>query len=171
MKSFFITGLPRSRSAWLANLFTTDQTLCWHDKPFSESLLENPRRVGFAGPELVKQFSDITKLLPEAPWIVVLRDQAEALASFKHWAGDLLPQDDIVLKFWKERCHVLSMICPHSNVQTVNYSELDLEPVCRDIWRWLLPDIGFDSERWKLLNGLNVQQDINKNLHRWQLAQ
>ncbi len=30
--NFLIIGLPRSRTAWLANFLTTDQTLCYHDK-------------------------------------------------------------------------------------------------------------------------------------------
>jgi hypothetical protein len=31
MTPFFITGLPRSRTAWLANFFTTDHSFCYHD--------------------------------------------------------------------------------------------------------------------------------------------
>lgn len=29
--NFFITGLPRSRTAWLANFFSTGDVFCWHE--------------------------------------------------------------------------------------------------------------------------------------------
>ena len=29
--NFFITGLPRSRTAWLANYFSTGDVFCWHE--------------------------------------------------------------------------------------------------------------------------------------------
>ena len=32
MTPFFITGLPRSRTAWLANFFTTQTAFCFHDR-------------------------------------------------------------------------------------------------------------------------------------------
>lgn len=157
---FFITGLPRSRSAWLSNLFTTDQTVCHHDKPYEEHLLVNPRRVGFSGPEIAAQFTEIRKQHPECPWVVVLRNAGEALTSLKHWAGDLLPQDDVVDVFWKERVHLIAHICTHANVQTVSFEGLNDEINTRLIWAHLLPGIAFDLERWKLLCGLNVQQQL-----------
>lgn len=162
MNPFFVTGLPRSRTAWLANLFTTDQTICWHDRRFEEALTINPKRVGFSGPELVTQFEHIRELFPKSPWLVVLRNADEALTSFKLAAGDLLPQDDLLLKFWKDRCHLLSQICTHANVTTVAFSELNNEEVIRAIWARILPDIAFDVQRWEMLSKLNVQQTIKE---------
>jgi hypothetical protein len=151
----------------MANWLSTDASICWHDRKYSKELLDSPKIVGFSGPELVVQFEEIRDEVPDAEWVVVLRNEAEALASFKRWAGDLLPQDDIVDKFWKERCHTLSMVSSHANVTLVDYNDLDNQEVCEGIWRTLLPMIPFDPERWKLLNELNVQQHLEKNLNKW----
>lgn len=166
---FFVSGLPRSRTAWLANWFTTDASICWHDRPFDRSLVESSHKpfVGFSGPELVVQFDEIRKHFPISPWLMILREEAQALASFREFAGDLLPQDDIVEKFWRQRCHTVSLICSHSNVVTYSFDDLESEAKCQEIWLRMLPDIEFDSERWNLLNDLQVQQDLNKNLKKW----
>lgn len=158
-KPFFISGLPRTRTAWLSNLLTTDQTLCFHDTRFFDYLLVNPRRVGFSGPELVTQFDEIAAAFPEAPWVIVLRNKDEALNSFKLWAGDLLPQDDVLEIFWRNRAHAVSGLCKHPNVFTVSYEMMDDEIIAREMWAHLLPGIPFDLERWQLLKKLNVQQD------------
>lgn len=38
--NFLITGLPRSGTAWLANWFTTDHSICWHEALMDYSLEE-----------------------------------------------------------------------------------------------------------------------------------
>lgn len=38
MIEFMVLGLPRSGTAWLANLLTTDDTFCWHEALWSASL-------------------------------------------------------------------------------------------------------------------------------------
>ncbi len=167
---FFVTGLPRSRTAWLANWLTTDHSICWHDVRFERNMVASQfgiKTVGFSSSELVSQFEEIKELFPEAPWIVVLRNSQDALVAFKRWAGDLLPQDDLMEKFWADRCHEIGKLCTHGNVTTVKYEDLDLEPICAGIWSTLLPHIAFDAERWKLLNGLKVEQHIEKNLNRF----
>jgi len=37
---FLITGLPRSRTAWFASYFTTEDTLCYHEASFHNSDME-----------------------------------------------------------------------------------------------------------------------------------
>jgi hypothetical protein len=54
-----------------------------------------------------------------------------------------------------------------ANVTLVDYKDLDNCEVCEGLWRTLLPMIPFDPERWKLLNELNVQQHLEKNLNKW----
>lgn len=157
---FMVTGLPRSMTGWLSNLFTTDKSICWHDVRFEEALTVSPKSVGFSGPELVAQFDDIQAQFPDTPWLVVLRNADDAKTAFKQAAGDLLPQDDVVDKFWAERCHAISKICSHPNVATVKFDELGTESIARRIWGYLLPQIEFDVERWKMLCKLNIQQKI-----------
>jgi hypothetical protein len=168
---FFATGLPRSRTAWMANWLTTDLSLCWHDKPFDESLLIPGRLVGFSGPELINQFDAIQESRPNSRWIVVLRNENDALLSFRRWAGELLPEHISLETIWQDRCHKISQMCRHPNVKAYHYKDLDDVEKCRELYQWVLPGLEFDEERWKLLNELNVQQDLNKAVNLWHLQQ
>jgi hypothetical protein len=47
--NFVITGLPRSATAWLANWFTTDHSVCWHEALMDHSMEE---LLGFESDEL-----------------------------------------------------------------------------------------------------------------------
>jgi hypothetical protein len=174
---FFVTGLPRSRTAWLANWLTTDRSLCYHDAPFDSELCSAGRHVGFSGPELAEDFDRIAAEEPTARWLVVLRPSQDCFASFVRWAGALLksvnatPESLIIA--WKSREKAVAKICLHSTAFVIDYKSMD-EPNLRTAWRHILPEIPFDSERFKVLNGLNVQQDIGKNkerLSQWQSAQ
>lgn len=170
MKPFcIVTGLPRSRTAWLANLLTTDLTIVFHDSPVVPR--GTFKQVGFAGPELVTQYGKFRDMFPSCPWLVIRRKPDEALAAFKKWAGDLLPQDDVMESFWRERVKVFDELCTKPGVETVPYAALDDVNTIREIWKMLLPDIAFDSERAKMLQDLNIQQHLTKKLKTWPLGQ
>lgn len=157
---FFVTGLPRSRSAWLANWLTTDRTLCWHDRPFNARLMRPDRRVGFSGAELLPEFDKLRVACPDAPWLVVLRPHADTLESFVRWAGAWLPTDRRVLEgFWERRCALLAVIQTDPRCFVVCYDSLNEESPARAAWQHLV-DLPFDEDRWRLLKGLNVQQQL-----------
>ena len=151
---FFVTGLPRSRTCWLANLFTTDTTICYHDVPFDLAKVDCGKVVGFAGPQVCTQFTDICRFYPQAPWLIVLREQSEALAAFKKVATNI----EVPENYWRDRCHLISALCSKWQAMTVNFDELDSESVVRGAWAHLLPGIPFDAERYRLLCWMNVQQ-------------
>lgn len=158
---FFVTGLPRSRSAWLANWLTTDATLCLHDTRFSRDLLRPGRRIGFAGPELVQEFERIRKVVPEAPWLIVWREPEEALRAFDRWAGKRLPPDrSAVRRLWESRVDALLDMGRQFGVKQVAFNTLHLEKTARWIWSWLLPGVDWDQARWEMLERLNVQQNL-----------
>ncbi len=171
MKPFCaITGYPRSRTAWLANLLTTDLTIVYHDQPvlFPSGQW---KQVGFAGPELVTQYEKFHGMFPSCPWIVIRRKPDEALAAFKKWAGDLLPQDDVLEAFWHERTAKLDDLCTKPNVESVPYAALEDDNTIRHIWELLLPDLSFDADRVKMLQNLNIQQHLTKKIKAWPLGQ
>lgn len=160
--TFFVTGLPRSRSAWLANWLTTDQTLCLHDVPFDAALLSAARRVGFAGPELVEQFGAIRQAVPQAPWLVVWRAPIDSMDSFARWAGKRLPEDRTALRqLWDRRVDALLDIGRSAGAMDVAYAMLDAPKTARAIWDHLLPGVPWDGARWQQLKKLNVQQNLN----------
>lgn len=160
---FFITCLPRSRSAWIANWLTTDRSICYHDTPFDRELLRTTKFVGFCGPELVEDFDVIRMDYPGSQWVAVVRDQNDALDSFVKWAGKLLPDEPATIQaFWEKRTKLLSRIATRIDVMWVSYNALNEMSTCMKLWDRVLPDLPFDRERWKILDKLNVQQDKGK---------
>ncbi len=86
-KHFFVTGLPRSRTAWLANLLTTDRTLCFHepiepiDKLFNPAWAGGYAAIGCSDSMLVMRFEELSDAYLQAPWLYVQRDPEAALNS------------------------------------------------------------------------------------------
>lgn len=81
MSNFFITGLPRSRTAWLANFFSTGDVFCWHEAmadikskaQYWERLsTERYTHVGNADCTLY-----LGGMLPKCPLVIIERDLGE----------------------------------------------------------------------------------------------
>ncbi len=94
MNHFFITGLPRCRSAWFANYLTYGNTFCWHDgfdgaqdfDGFKERMefgkFEN---VGNSDPANLLFWEEISFWYPKSKWVVIRRpfeDVVESCAEF-----------------------------------------------------------------------------------------
>ena len=89
---FFITGLPRSRTAFAANLFTTGRITCRHE--FSADLSDpayiipalrnlRGRFVGTADTAAPLYLEKILEKMPEIPVIILDRDPAEVEKSLR----------------------------------------------------------------------------------------
>jgi len=79
--NFFITGLPRSRTAWIANFFSTGDVFCWHEAmagitskaQYWERLsTERYTHVGNSDCTLY-----MGGLLPNCPLVIIERDVGE----------------------------------------------------------------------------------------------
>ena len=90
MRHFFVTGLPRSRTAWWANLLTTPTSLCYHDvarfcrapDDLPEVLSIGAGRyeaTGNSDSSLLLVHERVMELFPEARWLVLKRDLNEAI--------------------------------------------------------------------------------------------
>ena len=96
MIPFFITGLPRSRTAWLANYFSYGLSVCWHDLLHRMSLRDIMAGLaktgatygGYSDPALLLHWREVVKLYPEAKWILIDRPTAEVAKSWKQITGD-----------------------------------------------------------------------------------
>lgn len=158
---FFITGLPRSRTAWMAAWLSSGDTLCFHDERF-ESDADFAKQRGFSGSELLAQYAEITLLFPESKWVFVLRDKAQCLESFKRVAASKLPENYDVAGFFDTREKLLQKkIGTTKNALVVFFSELGKEATGRRVWEFLFPDQPFDLQRWQVFNRMNIQQIIN----------
>lgn len=92
MKYFFVTGRPRSRTAWLANFLTWGDTFCFHD---ALRLVDDPRQigqvfarvshaaaVGLADPAILFFQDALRAAYPGAAWIFIDRDCRETIPAF-----------------------------------------------------------------------------------------
>lgn len=170
MTPFFITGPPRSRTSWLANLFTTDTTLCYHEpvKPIEELQLMNPgRRIGSADNTLVFHFAKLREQWPEAPWLVIERNPDEARHEFQRFVRPHVRlEEDTVKKFFTVHTELVRNVQVFPNVLTIAFENLNREEFVRQAWEHLLPDLEFDAARAAMLDSMNVQQILDKTMGR-----
>lgn len=178
---FFITGLPRSRTSWLANWFTWDRSACLHDglrlcqdpaglpdllrRPLCEYSGNSDSALPLHGPEVVKLF-------PGARWLFVIRPVREAADSFV----DLMRREGYAGYGWRMNrvetrelfrlldhdLKKLILQVPATDRQVVDFEDLnDHDTVCR-ITRFLTPKVVLSRSRWELLNSLRINPATSK---------
>lgn len=162
--------MPRSRTAWLANWLTTDESICYHDRVFTtteiQGLLDHSNKaIGMSGPEVCLLYEQNQS----SPWLVVHRDKSDALPAFAKIArGHVTISDEQLEKWWDERERLIGGIAGLH----VSFEQLDNEATMENVWKHLLPDVKFDVERFRMLRGLNIQQNITaRKVELWHSAQ
>lgn len=171
---FFITGLPRSRTAWLANLFCTDSTVCFHDpREGLNTLLERypGQRVGVADSTLPLKYGALREAFPEAPWLYVERDPSECMRSFVRFTRDyvkLLQRD--LMRFWAMHHVASAAMRKDAGVLFIPFGELHEAAAIGRAWAHLVPEVPLNMARVEVLQNLKVEQRISeriKELPRW----
>ncbi len=87
LEPFFITGLPRSRTAWMAAFLSGAGVMCWHEllkhcatrEAFYRGMRHPEYRVGDSDCGL--PVTDFQARFPKAKTVVIERDPVEVLAS------------------------------------------------------------------------------------------
>jgi hypothetical protein len=101
---YFVTGLPRSRTAWFANYLTWADSFCYHDALVGvdgiEAMLDLANqtpatKVGFSDPALLFFWPKLMALCPGAKWVVILRDPRAVKASSEAAFGAALKDDQL----------------------------------------------------------------------------
>ncbi len=147
---FFITGFPRSMTAWLSVALD-----CAHErdgKSMADFMreLESGKQIGDSSSIVPMFYDDIKKRYPDSKWVVIDRSKDECLDSFCKVSK--LPLKECAFLFdHLEQC--ISKISPSL---TVKFSDISLR--IRDIWDWCRPEIEFPRERIHRLQMLNIQQ-------------
>lgn len=165
MNIFFVIGLPRTRSAWLANFLSAAGSLCRHElwarcNSLSEYKLKlhksepGTHSVGDADPSLSHQAAWLNSEFPEARFLFVVRSERDVVASYaKAFAGLALTLEgagDIsrkIINFYNSVENCRKML--------VTFDDLDNPEICREIFRFCVGK-EMDYERWELLDGLRV---------------
>ena len=165
---FFIAGLPRSRTAWLANWFTSESSYCIHDawrycttpQEIREQMPEGCTWAGTSdslnGPryeQLVKEFGH------EVPFAVVERDpMAASYAVFDLFDGHV-PLHKI---FDEMRVLTEAHAALPKTVVRIPFDALDDAKTLRELEQHLTPGRIFDERRWDLLDRLRVEVVVAK---------
>ncbi len=150
--NFFITGLPRSGSAWIANYLSYGNCMCLHDawkdntptdlKELFSSL--SVYAAGTADPANVMLYDKINKEFPDAKWVVITRPQQEVEEACKNLN---MPLSDFTKNFQK--------LSKEKNPLKIPFSKLFDE--ADKIGRYIYEDWQCPKWRKDLLKGLNVQ--------------
>ena len=162
-KPFFITGLPRTRTAWMSQFFTTNESYCYHEalrkavttgKVADTMLNRNEYYVGNSDSSLPFYIDDMMEYFPDAPILIIERDVFEVDQSLRNLFGG--NHDEVLIKTMRE----LVRIEKEYHTVSVSFEELDDPVVMKDIWKYLIPAIPFDKGRYERFNELNIS--INK---------
>jgi hypothetical protein len=99
---FFITGFPRSKTAWFANYFTFGESFCFHEaiaqdlllkEGVEHELIHNFRihspdiKVGNSGCDNVYHQDELLDSYPDAKWVIVERHELEVRSSMIKCTG------------------------------------------------------------------------------------
>ena len=166
---FFVTGLPRSRTAWMSAFLSTGETLCLHEPCCLISQIDQLpavldttfyKHMGFADSGLGFHIEWILENLKPRT-LIIERDVAEVEESFRK-AGlvannfyycDLLAQT--LLEF---RDHPL--------VKWVHFNSLGHKRVMQDIYWWLMPGMAFDEARYEQFSSFNIEVNLERTIER-----
>ena len=150
-KNFFIAALPRSRTAWLANLFCNQDSFCYHESMSRFSAL----------PELDNKFvgsaeTDID-LIPEGyRTLIVHRDVDECFDSL---IRSFEPPKEVDFEEYTKRLYSMLL----DNAEKLTYMKglhvafNDIDTRLEEIWSYLLPDTYIDMNRIDEMTRVNIQ--------------
>lgn len=164
---FFVTGLPRSRGAWLANFLTAQGALCIHDGLIhgvdaATRWLKKDKLRGLSDSTLPLRWQELFPQFDSYRLVIVEREPEtcwQSLLRFLDYSEVRVPRAALEKRFADVNAQLLHMRdFPHLRV---TFEALENLTTLRDIWEHCLPGLPFDEERTNLLQRLNVQQKVS----------
>jgi len=173
MRNFFIVGLPRSRTAWLANLLTYGDSFCFHD---ALSHVPSPQHlpalfmsggrpvIGDADPSVPLFHGEIAELFPEAQYVFVDRPYEDALASYSKFVlGNPCRRGVVHTPAEAEegfaalalRLRDMKHALAGRHTLTVQFSSLDEFPVV-EMLHYYCTGAEINYRRWEMLRNFRV---------------
>lgn len=164
-RPFFVTGFPRSGTAWCANLLTSGGALCLHESTRfganSDIWLYSEECRGTADPTILLN-TTMVQDNKDAPVVWIRRDRKTAEKSFTKYASKLdnVEPLNVTELFDKLETAAELALVGRENVLVVDFDRLFTVESAEKIWKHCLPKLPFDKIRAKILCGFNVQQDL-----------
>jgi len=166
-KVFFILSTARCRSSWFGNLFTYKDSFCFNEElryinnwdELVDRIEQRPEKyVGFEDPEMLHYIKDLYKLFPKATYVLLERDRIKSQNSLA--ASSKLPLNIIAKKFvrWYADIEVFKKIVPRYS--TIHFDEMNNMKEIKRIWKYVLPGVPFDLQRWEMLDALKITGTI-----------
>lgn len=165
--TFFITGLPRSRTAWLANWLSTGDVFCYHDiaarmisdiEQLPQVFERSPyKHTGVSDPSLGFFMARIVDMVPRI--LIVDRDLDEVQADCTRIG---LPMAET--NFLEVMRDHLWAYRRHPSVLWVPFERLDEQRVAQKIHLHLLPGVPFDETRYRELCMYHVEVNMRKSV-------
>ncbi len=169
---FFIVGLPRSRTAWLANFFTYGKSYCYHEAIKTcrtpaqmKQLFENTEAeyVGDSDSALPLFIDEMMAAFPEARLAVIERESESVVRSLKKVFSPIsIDYEGLVLGTKRAIDKLKTQYKSHAIV--ISHRDLNDMATCEKLWKHCAPDLPFHEERWKMLNLLTVEIQLEKYL-------
>lgn len=160
--SFYITGFPRSRTAWCAAFLSTGAVRCEHDASLdhphfaalNDHLVSQPcEYAGDSDSGLLAWAEELE--LSGAPVLFVHRPGKDVARSFERMG---FPSKIEELRgHYFRACDTIK-----SRVFHIAYDNLNNEATMRNAWDFLLPGIPWDSARWRMFRDFNIQVDMKR---------
>lgn len=166
---FLITGLPRSRTAWLAALFSTDNVMCWHE-PINklgtlaavQSMMDNLKgysHIGISDSSIGVDAHFYMDYFFDCPIVVIQRPKQEVIESLIRFLGITRKESnkiaDTIHEGLKYMVHV-------RDVMEVDFGELDNTKVVGGIWDYCTRGLPFDTLRCEQFQNLRINQHCEK---------
>jgi len=144
--SYFILGLPRSRTTWIANFLTYDGNYCHHEAINGcSSVDEYKEKIDGCGDSTTNILMfDYEKDFPDSKIIIIHRDIKESIEfSKKVFKSDMTE----MIEKANERLNLI-------NGLHIMFDEINDK--LKDIWEYLF-DSEFSPKRAAMLSGFNIQ--------------
>lgn len=182
---FFITGLPRSRTAWFSVATTTATSVCYHEPvarlqsyvelrefwapKFGIDIGVSDSGLALYAPEILADLNPRT--------LIIERSLDDVIASFLAYAKHTsIVVDEARSRKFAQRClDALDRIKSHPQVKTASFESLDDYATMLCAMRWLLPGRDFPDLRELMrmniqLSHREIEREVGLPHTKWHLA-
>lgn len=165
---FWILALPRSRTAWLANLLTHGKSFCFHDglrgagtwdqyvARLKMKHAQGYQYVGDSDSGLLFFQDQLKEIRGQSPLVIIRRDPNDVRRSLSRMAIDrshaVEQVQELMERAWTNLAPDL----------VLDYADLEYEDACRSIAAICTPSVPWDPDRWAMLDMLRVTIDEDK---------
>lgn len=171
MHNYFITGLPRTRTSWLANLFTIGNSYCFHELSkthkdyisLREELMNRPEEYkGVSDCMLPYYYEPLADTLREQRLVIITRPFGDVVNSLTKWLRSTEFDAKELVQTLDKLERKIEYMKGKYDCKIVRFKDLDDREVVESLWYYCVPGVTFDSQRWEMLSKMQMQPFLPK---------